>query len=111
MAVLDTQRIFKAFIAAGFSEDQAQALVDEGKERYGELATKADLKDLATKSEVAAMRGDTEKLRGDVVQLRSDMEKLEMRLLIKLGALMIAVAGLQAAILGFLLALLLDAIP
>ncbi len=97
MAVLDTQRTFKAYLAAGFSEDQAQALVDEGKERHGELATKADLKDFATKS--------------DVAELRADMEKLEMRLLIKLGALMIAVAGLQAAILGFLLALLLDAIP
>ncbi len=39
MAVFDTHRAFQALTAAGFTERQAQALIDVGSEGYGSLAT------------------------------------------------------------------------
>ena len=52
MAVFDTHRAFQALTAAGFTERQAQALIDVGSEGYGALATKADIADMATKADI-----------------------------------------------------------
>ena len=56
----------------GFNEQQAAAMV----------ATFADgfVENLATKDDVAALRGDVEHLRGDLDHLRGDVEKLETSL-------------------------------
>lgn len=40
MAVFDTHKAFTTLIEAGFTERQAQALLDVGSEGYGALATK-----------------------------------------------------------------------
>ena len=84
MAVFDTHRAFQAPTAAGFTERQAQALIDVGSEGYGALATKADVADVATKAE---------------------LRELELRLRLFVGAYVAIASALVVAILGFLLAL------
>ena len=84
MAVFDTHRAFQALTAAGFTERQAQALIDVGSEGYGALATKADVADVATKAE---------------------LRELELRLRLFVGAYVAIASALVVAILGFLLAL------
>ena len=44
MAVFDTHRAFTTLVEAGFTERQAQALLDVGSEGYGALAIKDHLK-------------------------------------------------------------------
>ncbi len=84
MAVFDTHSAFQALTAAGFTERQAQALIDVGSEGYGALATKADVADVATKAE---------------------LRELELRLRLFVGAYVAIASALVVAILGFLLAL------
>ena len=84
MAVFDTHRAFQALTAAGFTERQAQALIDVGSDGYGALATKADVADVATKAE---------------------LRELELRLRLFVGAYVAIASALVVAILGFLLAL------
>ena len=43
MAVLDTHKAFTTPVEAGFTERQAQALLDVGREGYGALVTKEHL--------------------------------------------------------------------
>ncbi len=40
MAVFDTHKAFTTLVEAGFTERQAQALLDVGREGYGALVTK-----------------------------------------------------------------------
>ena len=84
MAVSDTHRAFQALTAAGFTERQAQALIDFGSDGFGALATKADVADVATKAE---------------------LRELELRLRLFVGAYVAIASALVVAILGFLLAL------
>ena len=79
MAVFDTHKAFTAFKEAGFTDTQAQALIDQSRESSDALVTKGDLD----------------------VRLR----ELEQRMTIRLGAMLFAVAGLQVVIIGILLAL------
>ena len=76
MAVLDTYQAFEALTGAGFTERQAKALIDVGREGYGALATKADIQDMATKT---------------------DLRELEQRITNKVGAMQFALAGLLVA--------------
>ena len=46
MAVFDTHKAYMAFKAAGFTEDQAQVLIDQAREGSDELATRTDLERL-----------------------------------------------------------------
>ena len=43
MAVFDTHKAFTTLVEAGFTERQAQALLDVGSEGYGALVTKDHL--------------------------------------------------------------------
>jgi hypothetical protein len=94
--------------AAGFSEAQAEALADANRELL--------MSDLATKDDVALLRGDTvsvrtemagmeQKLRGDMVSMeqrqQAAIEALGLRLTIRLGMMM----GAAVAILGAILRL------
>ncbi len=74
MAVFDTHKAYTAFKEAGFTDAQAQALIDQARDGSDALATKADLLEL------------------------------EQRMTIRLGAMLFAVAGLQVVIIGILLA-------
>ena len=75
MAVFDTRKAYNVFKEAGFTDAQAQALIDQARDGSDALATKADLLEL------------------------------EQRMTIRLGAMLFAVASLQVAIFGILLAL------
>ena len=78
MAVLDTYNAFEALTGAGFTESQAKALIDAGREGYGALATKTDIQDMATKT---------------------DLRALEQSITIKVGAMLFVLAGLLVGVL------------
>ncbi len=78
MALFDTHKAFTAFKDAGFTDAQAQALIEQARDSSDALATKADLQELE-------------------LRLRHDLT-------LRLGAKVFAAAGLQVAILGILLA-------
>ena len=59
---------------AGFEERQATVLVELFADRYG------DRENLATRDDVAAVRGEVTMLRDDVTTLRGDLEKTELTL-------------------------------
>jgi hypothetical protein len=106
---------------AGFEERQATVLVELFADRYGDrenLATRDDvaavrgevtmLRDDVTtlRGEMTVMRGDLEKteltLRGDleknVASLRGDMHKLEQRMTTRLGAAIAAAVAIIVAL-------------
>ena len=114
MAVFDTHRAFQALMGAGFSERQAQALIDVGSEGYGALATKDDLKALeqvtksdlkaleqATKAELASVR-EAMATKADLKALeqatKADLKDLELRITLRLGALIVGAAGVLAVL-------------
>ncbi len=70
----DTHRLITHLTERGFSEQQAEALV--------EAAQEIDLGDVAT--------------RQDVTEIKHQLEKLELRLTLKLGTLMAAGIGVLA---------------
>ena len=82
MAMFDTHRAVKTLTGAGFTEDQAEALINAVGERNEDLATKADLKD-----EIAALRTE---LKEDIAAVRADMQALELRMTLRLGGLVVA---------------------
>lgn len=110
MAVFDTHRAFQALMGAGFSERQAQALIDVGSEGYGALATKDDLKALeqATRSDLKALEADIADVRevmatkADLQALeqatKADLKDLELRITLRLGALIVGAAGVLAVL-------------
>lgn len=81
---------------AGFNEKQARVLVATLAEGIGE--------NLATKEDVAMLRGDMAVLRGDMATkedlavLRGDMCELEQRMTIRLGAMIAAAVGIIVAL-------------
>lgn len=81
---------------AGFNEKQARVLVATFAEGIGE--------NLATKEDIAALRGEMAVLRGematkeDVAVLRGDMCELEQRMTIRLGAMIAAAVGIIVAL-------------
>lgn len=68
-----------AFKAAGFTEDQAQAMIDQAREGSGELATNAGLEALAQAT-------------------RADLERLELRMRLHIYAVAIVVIAILATL-------------
>lgn len=83
MAVFDTHKAFTTLVGAGFTERQAQALLDVGSEGYGALATKSDLQALEL-----AMKTD----------LDARLRELELRLTLRLGGMVAAGVAIIAAL-------------
>ena len=81
--MFDTHKAFTTLIEAGFTERQAQALLDVGSEGYGALATKADLKTLeqATKTDLEAR-----------------LREVELRLTLRMGGMVAAGVAILAAL-------------
>ena len=114
----DTHRVVKELQEAGFDETQAEVLVETLSQVVGgNLTTKDDLRDMATKSDLVELRGDMAtksdvrdmatksdlaELRGDmsvqIANIRSEMQAMELRLTLRLGAIVVAAAGLVVAI-------------
>ena len=72
MAVFDTHKAFTTLVEAGFSERQAQALLDVGREGFGALVTKE--------------------------HLDARLRELELRLTLRLGAMIAAGVAILAAL-------------
>ena len=87
MAIFDTHKAFTAFKDAGFTEAQAQALIEAGRDGADALATKGDLMTLQASTDAR-------------------LRDLEQRMTIRLGAMVFASTGLQVAIIGILLILI-----
>ena len=108
MAIFDTHKVYTALAAGGFTETQAQTLIETLSESRDALATKADLEALrvATRADLREleMRVDA---RFDSVEAR--FVALEQRMTIRLGAMLIAAVALIVTIQGFLFALFLSA--
>ena len=82
----DTHRIVKDLQDAGFDEAQAEAVVKALGDAVDRDAVKPeDLKDFATKQ--------------DIAELRTEMKALELRITVRLTGVMIAMSGLIIAIL------------
>lgn len=115
--MFDTHRAVKKLTGAGFSENQAEALIDAVRDEQEALATKADLlavrADLQEgssalrielKEEIAAVRTELKEdiaavraeLKEDIAAVRADMQALELRMTIRLGALVVAAAVVLA---------------
>ncbi|MCY4437668.1 MAG: DUF1640 domain-containing protein [Chloroflexi bacterium] len=72
MAVFDTHKAFTSLVEAGFTERQAQALLDVGREGFGALVTKD--------------------------HLDARLRELELRLTLRLGAMVAAGVAILAAL-------------
>ena len=74
MAMFDTHRAVKKLTGAGFSEGQAEALIDAVRDEQEALATKADL--LAVRAdlreEISALRAE---LKEDIAVLRAELKE------------------------------------
>ena len=113
MSVLDTYRVFEALTDAGFTESQAKALVDAGREGYGALVTKADIQDMVTKADIQDMatKADLQNMvtKADLQDMatkadfqdmvtKADLRDLEQRLTLKVGAMLFAFASLLVGV-------------
>ena len=117
--MLDTYRAVKALTAVGFTETQAQTLLETVGEGRGDLATKDDLDRLAqvtkddlgklaesTKDDLGKLADRTSSLETMVVGLRTDFQALEARIERRLTNLVLQLAILQVMVGGLIVAAL-----
>jgi hypothetical protein len=94
MAVLDTHKAFEHLTAAGYSKEMAKALLDTLGESGENLATKADIRELAQGGECLRQHVDRLVSKADLCELvqmiKADLREFELRMTLKAGA-MIAV--------------------
>jgi len=90
--IFDTYKAVSQLRAAGFDETQAAAMVTTICDVLGgNLATKEDIRDMATKEDVAAVRRE--------MATKADLHALETRLTIHMGGMIFGAVGLVLAIL------------
>ena len=101
----DTHAFVKELIAAGFTQQQAEAQVQVlARLVYDQLATKRDIVEL--QKEIVEIRRDIAELKAelkrDIKELESstkrDLKELEMRLTIRLGAMLVVAVGVLAVL-------------
>ena len=97
-ATFDTYAAAKRLRDAGFDERQAEAAVSMVRDAAG-----ADREQLATKADVAELKGDVEALRAAT---KADLAGLEARMYRALWIQAAALIGTQLAIAGFVVHLL-----
>ena len=90
--IFDTYKAVSQLREAGFDETQAAAMVTTICDVLGgNLATKEDIRDMATKEDVAAVRRE--------MATKADLHALETRLTIRMGGMILGAVGLVLAIL------------
>ena len=90
--IFDTYKAVSQLRAAGFDESQAAAMVTTICDVLGgNLATKEDIRDMATKEDVAAVRRE--------MATKADLHAQETRLTIRMGGMILGAVGLVLAIL------------
>lgn len=91
--IIDTRKAFRRLQErGGFSEDQADAIVDVLTNVDEQVATKGDIEDL--RSDLKGLRSDLEDdnkdlrsdLEGEIEGLHSDLEQTERRIMTKMDA-------------------------
>lgn len=87
----DTLKFVERLEAGGFTHQQARAAA--------EAFAEATSQELATKADLAAVRGDVAALRTEML---TGFQLLEQRMTIKLGGLIVAATGLLLAVLRYL---------
>jgi hypothetical protein len=118
--------LYDALVSINVPNDKARAVVDAMERDMGTtIATKTDLQllrqelisSLASRDEVAGVRGDIGALRQevgvlrqdvgvlrqDIVLVRKDMELLSSRMIVQLGSMLVVGFGLMTAALKFFL--------
>ena len=105
----DMLAVVKRLTASGFSEAQAEAVIEAIGDVRDDLATRADLQ--AQSAELRAdMQAQSAALRSEMASLRSDMQSdmqaLELRLTIRLGAVVGATSLVTIGVIAALIALL-----
>jgi hypothetical protein len=75
MALLNTHTAVKKFVQHGFSEEQAEVMVEVINDQSNELATKADLFQVKTE------------LKGEIAQVKTELTWIKATLLAILGLL------------------------
>ena len=104
----DTLKAFKDLQDAGFDEAQAESVIASvGQAFTGDLATKEDIREMATKQDIADIRSEMatkDELAGVRREMatKADLHALEVRLMVRLGGLMLGAAGLIVAAIGLL---------
>ena len=103
-AVLDTHRIVKRLVGAGFSAEQAETVTDvvlETRELdIATLATKADLAELRAelkaeiKLEISGVRSEIAAVRVEIATLKSDLLRWVIGLMVAQTGLIVAVGRL-----------------
>jgi hypothetical protein len=106
MALLNTHTAVKKFVQHGFSEGQAEIIVEVINDQSNELATKSDLFQVKTelKSEIKVLEVS---LRSEIAEVRSELKSdiAEVRTELKVLATQFSTIKLiQYSILGVLLA-------
>ena len=102
MAMLDTHRAFENLVAAGYSKEMAEALLDTLGQSGESLATKADLREMA--QGIECLRPHVNRLvsKADLCELaqitRVDLREFETRLTLKIGAMIAAFAAFAVAL-------------
>ena len=102
MALLNTHTTIKEFIKYGFSEDQAEVIVNAINDQNNQLVTKNDLKfsisELKSelKSDISKLESDISKLESEI---KSDISKLENKMDINMKWIM----AIGVIIIGILL--------
>lgn len=95
----DTLGYARRLREAGIPQPQAEAHADAAREFVmGELVTKTDLREFATKSDFLAVKSDLLLVKSDMQlamvrleeKLEAKIDKLELRMTVKLGVLMAA---------------------
>ena len=99
----DTLKAYKSLQEAGFDECQAEAVIATvGEALRGNMATKDDIRDMATKQDIADIRSEMA-TKQDIADFRretaskSDLHALEVRLMVRLGGLILGAARLTIA--------------
>lgn len=77
--VFDSHTFVKRLRATGFTEEQAEVIVDASRDALDNLVTKDDLKT-------------------EVTRLETRLEAMEMRLTIKVGGMLIVAVGILIAV-------------
>lgn len=83
----DRRKALAALVEAGFTERQAKALIDVGGEGCGTLAAKADITDMATKTDLQALE----------LRMTATLERRMNNVILQLAILQVAVGGLIVA--------------
>jgi hypothetical protein len=101
----DTHAVVKDLVAAGFTEQQAEAQVQALLRLVHEqFATKRDVEDIRrdiadARREIGDVRRETESLR---VEMKRDIKDAEMRITIRMGTMLVVLVGVLTAIMKLL---------